>query len=122
MRSKAETYIRELKEEFSKGLILPTDKQKAQVVTKSVDKRSFQNHVITSNTAPPVNSKPVNVTKSMELIETFKLPPERLYEILTTLPLVQAWTNSNAKLDFNKGGKFSIINDQISGVFLDFVG
>lgn len=43
-------YIRELKEEFSKGLILPTDKAKPQIITKGktnvvVDKRSFQNEV-----------------------------------------------------------------------------
>lgn len=46
-------YIRELKEEFSKGLILPTDRAKPQVITKgksniahaTVDKKTFQNHV-----------------------------------------------------------------------------
>ena len=42
----------ELKTEFSKGLILPTDKVKPQVVTKgktttSVDKQNFQNAVVT---------------------------------------------------------------------------
>ncbi|VDL79143.1 unnamed protein product [Nippostrongylus brasiliensis] len=49
IRAALDVYIRELKEEFSKGLILPTDKVKPQVVTKGkttvVDKKSFQNMV-----------------------------------------------------------------------------
>uniref|UniRef100_A0A0K0D419 Aha1_N domain-containing protein n=1 Tax=Angiostrongylus cantonensis TaxID=6313 RepID=A0A0K0D419_ANGCA len=51
IRAALGTYIRELKEEFSKGLILPTDKVKPQasVVTKErttvIDKKSFQNMV-----------------------------------------------------------------------------
>lgn len=52
VRNKAEIYIRELKEEFSKGLILPTDKQKAQVLIKeksNIDKKSFQNQVNKKN-------------------------------------------------------------------------
>ncbi|VDL66674.1 unnamed protein product [Nippostrongylus brasiliensis] len=53
IRAALDVYIRELKEEFSKGLILPTDKVKPQVVTKGkttvVDKKSFQNMVITDD-------------------------------------------------------------------------
>uniref|UniRef100_A0A1I8EHW6 Aha1_N domain-containing protein n=1 Tax=Wuchereria bancrofti TaxID=6293 RepID=A0A1I8EHW6_WUCBA len=56
LRKQLAVYIRELKEEFSKGLILPTDRAKAQVVSKGkttvgkqhVDKKAFQNHVVTS--------------------------------------------------------------------------
>lgn len=123
VRAKSEIYIRELKEEFSKGLILPTEKLMPQIITKTVDKQSFQNHIITSPTTSSTISKPVNsgVTKSLELFETFKLPPERLYEILSQLPLVQAWTNSSAKLNFIKGGEFSLINGQISGIIVDYV-
>lgn len=48
IRKQLGVYIRELKEEFSKGIILPTDKPKPQVITKGktdVDKKSFQNEV-----------------------------------------------------------------------------
>ncbi|KHN76051.1 Activator of 90 kDa heat shock protein ATPase -like protein 1 [Toxocara canis] len=52
VRKQMAVYIRELKEEFSKGLILPTDRSKPQVITKgktniahpTVDKKAFQNH------------------------------------------------------------------------------
>lgn len=54
VRKQLAVYIRELKEEFSKGLILPTDRAKPQVVLKGkttigkehVDKKAFQNHVV----------------------------------------------------------------------------
>ncbi len=51
IRKQLAIYIRELKEEFSKGLILPTDKSKSQVVVKSnsnLNKKSFQNQVYIS--------------------------------------------------------------------------
>ncbi|VDK42245.1 unnamed protein product [Anisakis simplex] len=58
VRKQLAVYIRELKEEFSQGIILPTDRSKPQVVSKgkttvvtsstsakAVDKKTFQNHV-----------------------------------------------------------------------------
>lgn len=50
VRSQCEVYIRELKEEFSKGLILPTDKNKPQAAvaknnTSVINKSQFQNEV-----------------------------------------------------------------------------
>uniref|UniRef100_A0AC34GF11 Activator of Hsp90 ATPase AHSA1-like N-terminal domain-containing protein n=1 Tax=Panagrolaimus sp. ES5 TaxID=591445 RepID=A0AC34GF11_9BILA len=78
VRKQLETYIRELKEEFSKGLILPTDKPKLQVIgqgkTNIVDKRAFQNEVVAEKKkeeAKAVSSGPIEV-KSFETHETMK--------------------------------------------------
>uniref|UniRef100_A0AC34G6T6 Activator of Hsp90 ATPase AHSA1-like N-terminal domain-containing protein n=1 Tax=Panagrolaimus sp. ES5 TaxID=591445 RepID=A0AC34G6T6_9BILA len=123
VRKQLETYIRELKEEFSKGLILPTDKPKPQVIaqgkTNIVDKRAFQNEVVAEKKkeeAKAVSSGPIEV-KSFETHETMKVPPERLYEILTVPQLVQAWSNGPAQLDIKTGGNFSLLGGQISGTF-----
>ena len=59
---------------------------------------------------------PVEV-KSFETVETFKVPPERLFEILTDDQLVRAWTNGSGKVDPRSGGAFSLLGDQISGTF-----
>jgi len=127
IRNQCEVYIRELKEEFSKGLILPTDKPKPQVIGKGgnsgVDKRTFQNEVVTA--ATPKNTSPSASTsisdKMLTLNDSFKIPPERLYEILTTPELVQAWTNGPVVLDVKPGGEFSMMGGQIAGRFVKLV-
>jgi len=123
IRKQVGVYIKELKEEFSKGLVLPTDKVKPQVVTTGktniVDKKAFQNEVIKdtkSTSVPSQSSGPVEV-KSFEIVETLKVPPERLYEILTDDQLVRAWTNGSGKMDARPGGAFSLLGDQITGTF-----
>uniref|UniRef100_A0A914CWG5 Activator of Hsp90 ATPase AHSA1-like N-terminal domain-containing protein n=1 Tax=Acrobeloides nanus TaxID=290746 RepID=A0A914CWG5_9BILA len=91
VRKQIGVYIRELKEEFSKGIILPTDKPKPQVIVKgktpgNIDKRSFQNEVISSsgeNVQPLKQNNTVKEVKTYEATETFKVPPDRLYEFLT---------------------------------------
>ncbi|KIH48463.1 hypothetical protein ANCDUO_21468, partial [Ancylostoma duodenale] len=107
IRAALATYIRELKEEFSKGLILPTDKVKPQVVTKGkttvIDKKSFQNMKFD--------------VKSIELNESFKVPPDRLYEVLSEPTLVRAWANGNIEWDFKEGGKFTLFGGTVTGTF-----
>jgi activator of HSP90 ATPase len=124
IRKQLEIYIRELKEEFSKGLILPTDKVKPQVIAKGktnvIDKRAFQNEVIADKkkqeSSKTATGGPIEV-KSFESHETMKVPPERLYEILTEPQLVQAWTNGSAQMEVKAGGSFSLLGGQISGKF-----
>jgi len=122
IRSQLAVYIHELKEEFSKGIILPT--AKPQVVLKSgktstVDKRSFQNSVVTDQRLKK-ETGPVEIT-SFEHTETFKVPPSRLYEILTNSELVSAWSNGKADVDAKVGGNFSLYNGQIDGTFIKLI-
>ncbi|KAE9547908.1 hypothetical protein FO519_008877 [Halicephalobus sp. NKZ332] len=122
VRKQVGSYIKELKEEFSKGLVLPTDKVKPQVVatgkTNIIDKKTFQNEVVKDQkpTTQARSSGPVEV-KSFEITETLKVPPERLFEILTDDQLVKAWTNGSGKVDPRAGGAFSLLGDQITGTF-----
>jgi len=132
VRTQLATYIRELKEEFSKGLILPTDKPKPQIVCKGktvVDRRSFQNQVVTSGDAKkspstssstPYAGESVAVT-TISLSDTFKVPPDRLYEVFAEKAMVEKWSNSVTQLDFRVGGNFSMFGGMVTGTFLKLV-
>ncbi|KAI6189924.1 Activator of Hsp90 ATPase [Aphelenchoides bicaudatus] len=119
IRKQLGEYIRRLKEEFSKGLILETTKP--QVVIKGgkgnvFDKRSFQNEVVTSSTKEEKLEK-VDVT-SFELSDAFKAPPSRLYEMLTSQDLVKVWAGASATVDSKVGGQFSLFGGMITGSFV----
>jgi len=93
----------------------------------AVDKRHFQNHVVASSSpstaqqsAAEASQKPV-ATTSFELRETFKVPPERLYEILTSAEIAQAWANKGAVVEGREGGEFNLFSGQITGRFVKLV-
>ncbi|KAI6237051.1 Activator of Hsp90 ATPase [Aphelenchoides besseyi] len=113
-------YIRELKEEFSKGLILSTAKpqvmEKAGGKTAIFDKRSFQNEVVTDKSADNQKAEKIEVT-NFEITESFKVPPRRLYEILTEPELIKAWSGGSAEVETKEGGKFTLFGGQIAGSF-----
>ncbi|CAD6196421.1 unnamed protein product [Caenorhabditis auriculariae] len=114
-------YIRELKEEFSKGLILPTDQVKPQVVSKGkttiVDKRSFQNAVIANPNSSSEKTESFDV-KSINVSDNFKVNPERLFEVLSQEEFVRVWANGNIQWDFKPEGKFALFGGNVSGSFV----
>ncbi|CAD5231715.1 unnamed protein product [Bursaphelenchus xylophilus] len=122
IRNQLAIYIKELKQEFSKGLILDTVAKPQTVIksgtTRVVDKKSFQNTVIQGEEKVEKPAAPVNVT-SFEVSDGFKVPPERLYEFLTDPELIKVWTNGNVVIEPKKGGKFSLYNGQITGEFVE---
>ncbi|GMT09679.1 hypothetical protein PFISCL1PPCAC_976, partial [Pristionchus fissidentatus] len=125
IRAALAVYIRELKEEFSKGLILPTEKPKAQVISKGkttvVDKKEFMNNVVNDEkkaAGPSSGDVPV-ATKSVSCLENFKVPPARLFECLTQREMVTAWTNGSASVwDLKPDGVFVLFGGMVSGKFL----
>lgn len=127
LRKQLALYIRELKEEFSKGLILPTDRAKPQVVSKgktaigklNVDKKAFQNHVVTSVENDTKESVPVSIdVKNLSFVESFKIQPDQLWEVLTEIEMIKKWSNSDAKLDLKPQGSFSFFGGMVTGEFV----
>lgn len=117
VRKQLGIYLKELREEFSKGLILP---KKDEVVagTKPVKPDSVSN--ITSGfnkkismqpivTSPEVASaKPLGYQLSVKTItneETFQCQAKDLYEVLTDQMRVSAFTSGASKVEAFKGGK-----------------
>lgn len=129
VRNQIAVYIRQLKEEFSKGLILPTDRAKPQVITKgktniphrTVDKKTFQDHVVTSSKKETTSSRTAAgdvEVKTILLSKNFKVQPDRLWEVLTEPELVKKWSNGNAQFDLRPDGEFSMFNSMVTGSFL----
>lgn len=127
-QSQLHKYIVELKKEYSQGLILPTDKGqiRPQAVAKGkttiVDKHHFQNKVVVDKE----KSEDQNTTKvadevvEFELVETFKLSPDHLFEILTQPKMISLWC-PNFSVESKEGGAFSLLGDIITGNFLKIV-
>uniref|UniRef100_A0A915PNT2 Activator of Hsp90 ATPase AHSA1-like N-terminal domain-containing protein n=1 Tax=Setaria digitata TaxID=48799 RepID=A0A915PNT2_9BILA len=104
IRKQLGVYIRELKEEFSKGLILPTDRAKPQVTSVDSDL---------------TKSAPANVdVKSLSFTESFKVQPDQLWAVLTETELVRKWSNSDAELDLRPHGAFTLFGGMVTGEFV----
>ncbi|CAI4222849.1 unnamed protein product [Auanema sp. JU1783] len=119
MQEKLGEYIKELKQEYSKGIILPTDQVKPQIVTKgrttTVDKKSFQNTVVVEKKEEKSNE--IFDVKNVSVQDSFKIPPERLFECLSQPELVRVWANGNVDWDFKEGGNFALFGGNVTGSF-----
>ncbi|XP_048655029.1 activator of 90 kDa heat shock protein ATPase homolog 1 isoform X2 [Marmota marmota marmota] len=115
-------YISTLKTEFTQGMILPTVNGEsvdptAQPALKTEERK-------TKSVPQKTQAKPVGVkipTCKITLRETFLTSPEELYRVFTTQELVQAFTHAPAMLEADKGGKFHMVDGNVSGEFTDLV-
>lgn len=129
IRAQIGVYLRELREEFSKGLILPK-KDDPKVKPDGVSN-------ITSGFNKKVNLLPINSggdkssgtpsigckldVKTITLNETFQCTAKDLYDALTKQEMVSIFTRSSAKVDATRGGEFVIFNGNITGKFEELV-
>lgn len=131
IRSQIGVYLRELREEFSKGLILPKkDDQKVKADGVSNITSGFNKKV----NLEPINSGAVKApnagtpsigckldVKTITFSETFQCQAKDLYEVLTKPDLVSVFTRSQAKVDATRGGEFSLFDGNITGKFEELV-
>ncbi|XP_011551890.2 activator of 90 kDa heat shock protein ATPase homolog 1 [Plutella xylostella] len=124
IRKQLKEYIRSLKEEFSKGLILPK-KGETSVKPDNVS-------TITSGFNKKVNMEPIVSTqksevgvkldtKSIEISETFQCRGKEFYDALTRIEMVTAFTQGHVKMEAEKGGKFALFGGNITGEFKELV-
>ncbi|XP_065061250.1 activator of 90 kDa heat shock protein ATPase homolog 1-like [Rhopilema esculentum] len=123
MREKLAQYIKELKEEYSKGLILPTKKtgaspQPAQKTDKTT-KVDLSEPLKAMKTTPKKEDNTVKV--QLKLKEEFKTTSSELFQVLTDENRVSAFTREKATVDAKPGGKFSILGGNISGEFVELI-
>ncbi|CAK1555458.1 unnamed protein product [Leptosia nina] len=124
IREQLTEYIRSLKQEFSKGLILPK-KGEPQVkpdnvstITSGFNKKVNMEPIITSD------SKKIGCkldTKSIELTESFQCRAQEFYDAMTRIDMVTAFTQGHVKMEAEKGGKFSLFGGNVSGEFRELV-
>ncbi|KAK4337412.1 hypothetical protein RND71_044142 [Anisodus tanguticus] len=119
IQDKLAVYIKELKEEYAKDLILPSkDSKKQNDVTKSVTKI---NKTELSNTVKPKNNVSLDDLKSLEIEEELKCTDEDFYNALTKEELVSMFTQAKAKVEGKVGGNFSLFGDNVEGTFTKLI-
>lgn len=126
IRERLGEYIRQLKQEFAQGLILPT-KNSSNNNVSSVTSNS--NIKAPSKTSSNVSSTTTNKTdttstetRDLTIEDTFKCSRPELFQTFTDVNRVRAFTqNSVSKYESQQNGQFSLFGDNITGTFLDIV-
>ncbi|XP_034252716.1 activator of 90 kDa heat shock protein ATPase homolog 1 [Thrips palmi] len=121
-------YISALKEEFSRGMILP--KKGGDSGTINTNDSSVNNLSAGFNIKMQMNTvaKPTTNTVGCKIDTTtitfshaFQCTAKEFYNVLTVIEMVQAFTQGPAKLEVKKGGKFELFGGNIHGEFLEIV-
>ncbi|CAB3258011.1 unnamed protein product [Arctia plantaginis] len=120
IRKQLSEYIRSLKEEFSKGLILPKKGEatvkpdNVSMITSGFNKKVSMEPII----APPKKQVGCKIeTKSIEISEKFQCRAREFYDALTRIEMVTAFTQGHVKMEVEKGGKFALFGGNITGEF-----
>ncbi|XP_041123250.1 activator of 90 kDa heat shock protein ATPase homolog 1-like [Polyodon spathula] len=114
-------YMDALRTEFTQGMILPTindlSKDAGAQPTPKVDKAQPASGNAASKTSAGVKIP----TCRFILKDHFPAPPEEIYRVFVTQELVQGFTHSAAVVDAEKGGKFKLLEGNVTGEFLELV-
>ncbi|XP_041468585.1 activator of 90 kDa heat shock protein ATPase homolog 1-like [Lytechinus variegatus] len=127
LRQKIGDYTKALKKEFSQGMILPSKAQDSSPVNTIDAKKSSLPEPIpvkkTDNDTSASQMKGLNLgvkidTRKLELSEEFKCESAMLYLAFTEVDRLQAFTQAKATLNAEAGGKFTMLDGNISGEFV----
>ncbi|CAH0683277.1 unnamed protein product [Spodoptera exigua] len=124
IRKQLSEYVRSLKEEFSKGLILPKKGEttvkpdNVSMITSGFNKKVNMDPIV----APKNNQIGCKLdTKSIELSEKFQCRAQEFYDAMTRIEMVTAFTQGHVKMEAEKGGKFALFGGNITGEFRELV-
>lgn len=121
IREKLRKYVSSLKEEFTVGMILPK---------KDGIKENISNNTSAFNVKKQMNSVVSNMknksevgckvsTTSIKQQQKFQCRAQELYNVFTTIEMVQAFTKGPVKLEPKKAGKFELFDGNIHGEFVE---
>ncbi|XP_061402891.1 activator of 90 kDa heat shock protein ATPase homolog 1 [Musca vetustissima] len=116
-------YIKELKEEYSKNLILPN---KNSEKVQQINNQSKGNNIF--NNGPIPNSSKVTTTlgckldvRTLTIEEEFQCTANDLYNALTKPDMVTSFTRAPAKVEASRGGEFHLYGGNVHGVFDELI-
>ncbi|GAB0098127.1 activator of 90 kDa heat shock protein ATPase homolog 1 [Sergentomyia squamirostris] len=121
-------YVHELKDEFSKGMILPkkdgVNPPKPDCVSNF--KSGFNKKITMDPLVNSVSGKKDSVGHKIDVVtitstETFQCQANALYEALTRVEMVTAFTRAPVKLEPVKGGDFAFFGGNVSGKFEELI-
>ncbi|KYM77841.1 Activator of 90 kDa heat shock protein ATPase like protein 1 [Atta colombica] len=123
IREKLKKYVSSLKEEFTKGMILPkkdNDKEKENIsnITSGFNIKMQMNAAMT----PTNNNKTANCKISTTTIKQnvkFQCRADEFYNVLSSIEMVQAFTKNPVKLEPKKNGQFELFGGNIHGEFIE---
>ncbi|XP_063702659.1 activator of 90 kDa heat shock protein ATPase homolog 1 [Culicoides brevitarsis] len=123
IREQLDSYVKTLKLDFAKGLILPSKdgaKDSDKVVIKNntmINKKIEMQPVIDpkANVGVRIECETINIT------ESFRCRAAELYDALTNKEMVAAFTRGDVKMEAIKGGEFQLFGGNISGKFDELV-
>lgn len=127
IRKQLEVYLRELRDEFSKGLILPKKDDPTlkpdgvKNITSGFNKKVSLQPIISSDTPKTTTVGCKLDVKTIKFNETFQCQAKDLYEVFTKTELSSAFTRSAAKVDATRGGEFVLFGGNIDGKFEELV-
>lgn len=125
VREKMAIYMKELKEEYGKGVVLPTKGSCTVATTEKKHSNNILQQEMNKVIINPDKAKPkigVRIhTNKLEEKEEFKCRAEDLYRALTDKEMVQAFTSGPVSMEVEKGGRFSLLNGNITGEFVELV-
>lgn len=122
VRQQLQKYISGLKEEFSKGMILPKKDESRNDnnitnLSSGFNKKMNMTPVISNSVVKGVKID----TSTINITQKFQCKAQDFYDALTRVEMVNAFTRDNVKLDPVKGGKFELFGGNITGVFEELV-
>ncbi|RWS13771.1 activator of 90 kDa heat shock protein ATPase 1-like protein [Dinothrombium tinctorium] len=121
IREQMATYIRLLREDFAKDLILPTKgstaNQPKSESNRVILNKSDCNGTVASALKPVKTDQKIEM-RSLELSEKMKCRADEFYRVLTTPELVTAFCQGPIELEPNVGGKFKFFDGNVEGIFL----
>lgn len=116
-------YISGLKQEFSKGMILPRKDDVPKLDNNITNLSSGFNKQV-SMTPVISNSQQIGVkldTSTINTTQKFQCTGQEFYDSMTRIEMVTAFTRGVVKLDAVKGGKFELFGGNITGSFEELV-
>ncbi|GAB1867135.1 Activator of 90 kDa heat shock protein atpase 1-like protein [Camponotus japonicus] len=121
IREKLKKYVSSLKEEFTKGMILPKKdniKENISNITSGFNVKMQMNTAITpANNHETVGCK-ISTTTIKQNVK-FQCRAEEFYNVLSSIEMVQAFTRNPVKLEAKKHGQFELFGGNIHGEFVE---
>lgn len=127
IRGQLGKYIDTLREEFSKGMILPKKDGSGTINTKDSAVNNLStgfNIKMQMNSVPKSSSNTAGCkidVSTLSFSHAFQCTAKEFYNALTVIEMVQAFTQGPAKLEVKKGGKFELFGGNIHGDFIELV-
>lgn len=121
IREKLSKYVSSLKEEFTKGMILPKKdsvKENISNITTGFNAKVQMNSIINLSNNNKTSSCLIK-TVTIKQQQKFMCRSKDFYNVMTTPEMVMAFTKGPIKLEAKKEGKFELFGGNIYGEFIE---